>query len=365
MKAFVTGGTGFTGRRVVRRLIERGYDVTCLVRRPETAADLVNLEATLVKGDITAPESMRQGMAGADVVFHTAAWCELGLTPIAAERMARVNIDGTENVLGLAVELGVPKIVYTSTMAVLGDTHCAVVDETYRRDSPFQSAYDRTKYWAHQVAQRYIDQGAPVVIVMPSAIYGPGDPHPIARLIRLMLRRRLPIVPGADTGIAAAHVEDVAEGHILAAEKGTIGQSYILGGDLLTVGDALQIIARMAGVPAPLLLLHSNVMRPLRPLASWLEQRFPLPEMLSSETMHTLGCTWMVTSAKAERELGYTHRSIEEGMAETISWEAAQLRKQTTPASTRRGTVALLVMTATLLVISVIFFRGRRNRTQN
>jgi dihydroflavonol-4-reductase len=363
MKAFVTGGTGFVGRHVVRRLIERGYDVTCLVRRPETAADLQKLGATLVKGDITAPESMRQGMAGADVVLHIAAWCELGLTHIAAERMARVNIDGTENVLGMAVELGVPRIVYTSTMAALGDTHSAVVDETYHRDSPFQSAYDRTKYWAHQVAQRYIDQGAPVVIVMPSAVYGPGDPHPMATLIRLMLRRRLPVVPGADTGFTAAYVEDVAEGHILAAAKGAIGESYILGGDMLTVGDALQIIARMAGVPAPLLFLGSDVMHPLRPVASWLEQRFPLPAPLSSEMMRTLGCTWMVTSAKAERELGYTHRSIEEGMAETISWEAAQLRKQALPGPTHQGSAASIALVATLLVISVILLRGRRDRT--
>ena len=359
MKAFVTGGTGFIGRHVVQHLIDRGYDVTCLVRRPENATDLRDVGATIVQGDITHRDSMRAGMTGADVVFHCAGWYEIGLSPSAAQRMERINVDGTENVLGLAVELAVPKIVYTSTAAVLGNTYSVVVDETHQRDSPFDSAYDRTKYQAHQVAERYISQDAPIIIVLPTGVYGPGDHSMIGTFLRLLLRRMVPLMPGADTGFSFVYVDDVARGHVLAAEKGQAGQSYVLGGDVMTVGDAMQVIARLAGVPAPLLLLDSRLIAPLRPLVTWLERFVPLPSVVSSEMLNTLGSTWWVTSAKAERELGYTHRPIEEGMAETVTWEVAQLRGQ--PAVLHAST--LLTLAAVTLLLGLRLLRGRRQHT--
>jgi dihydroflavonol-4-reductase len=328
MKAFVTGGTGFIGEPLVRRLIERGYAVTCLTRHPERATSLREMGTALVRGNITDPETMRGPMQGSDIVIHSAAWNEVGVSPGAEERMHQINVGGTENVLGLAVELGVPKIIYTSTVKVLGDTHGRVIDESFERDSPFYSACDRTKYQAHQVAEGYIAQGAPIIIVMPAGVYGPGDHSLIGRLLRLVLRRLLPIAPGADTGLSFVYVDDVAEGHVLAVEKGEIGATYILGGEVMTIGDAVQVIARLAGVPAPLLLLNSGWVAPLKPLTRWLERWANLPWLLSSETLNTLGYTWWVASDKAERELGYSYRAIEEGMAATVIWEAAQLRSQ-------------------------------------
>ncbi len=360
MNAFVTGGTGFIGRRVVQRLLERGYNVTCLVRRPEKAAALRELGANIVQGDITDRESMRQGMSGADVVFHCAAWYAVGLPPSAAERMERINVGGTENVLGLASELGVPKIVYTSTLNILGDTHGLVIDETHHRDSPFLSVYERTKHQAHKLAERYAADGAPVVIVMPGSVYGPGDHSLIGTFLRLLLRRTLPVMPGADTCLTLTYVDDAAEGHILAAEKGRVGESYILGGDVMTVGDAMQLVARLAGVSAPLLLLDSSLITPLQSLTIWLERYVTLPSILSSELTNTLGVTYMGTGAKAERELGYTHRSLEEGMAETVLREAAQLRDQPTILQPK----TLLVLTAILFTLGAILLRGRREHTQ-
>jgi dihydroflavonol-4-reductase len=241
----------------------------------------------------------------------------------------------------------------------LGDTHGKVVDETYQRDSPFSSAYDRTKYKAHQVAERLIDQGAPLVIVMPAAVYGPDDHSMLATFLRLILRRMLPIMPAADTGFSLVHVDDVARGHVLAAEKGQIGESYILGGDIMTAGDAFQIVARMAGVPAPLLLLDSNILTPLRPIANWLEKFVALPALLSSETLSTLGATWLADSSKAERELGYTHRSFEEGMAETITWEAARLHQQATLIPLHYQAAALATTLVALLILGIQFLRRR------
>jgi dihydroflavonol-4-reductase len=298
-------------------------------------------------------------MTGADVVFHCAGWYEIGLSSSAAQRMEQINVDGTENVLGLAVELAVPKIVYTSTAAVLGDTYSVVVDETHQRDSPFGSAYDRTKYQAHQVAERRIAQDAPIIIVLPTGVYGPGCHSAIGTFLRLLLRRMVPLMPGADTGFSFVYVDDVAKGHVLAAEKGQAGQSYTLGGDVMTVGDAMQVVARLAGVPAPLLLLDSRLIVPLKPLVTWLERLVPLPSIFSSEMLNTLGSTWWVTSAKAERELGYTHRPIEEGMAETVTWEVAQLRSQPAVLPTR----ILFALAAVTLLLGLRLLRGRRQHT--
>jgi dihydroflavonol-4-reductase len=154
-------------------------------------------------------------------------------------------------------------------------------------------------------------------------------------------------------------VDDLARGHVLAAEKGQLGQSYILGGDLMTIGDAVQAVARLAGVRAPWLFFNAQWIAPLQPLADRLEQFFPLPGLFSAETLRTMGATWMGTSAKAERELGYTHRSFEDGMAETIGWELAQLYGQPVSAPSR---TALLALAAVACIGLVILLRRRRNQ---
>jgi len=354
MKAFVTGGTSFIGRRVVQQLVERGYDVTCLERHPKNAAELCEFGATTAHGAIVDRESMRSGMAGADVVFHIGAWHEVGPLPSAQISAVRTYVDGTENVLGLAMELGVPKIVYTSTAGVWGDTHARVVDEGFQRDSPFDTALDRVTFEAHQIAMRFIAQGAPVIIVMPTGVYGPADQSVIGSFLRLQLRGLLPAVPGADTGLSFAYVDDVAEGHILAAEKGTAGQAYVLGGDVMTIGDAFQVTARLAGVSAPLLLLDSRWFYPVGLLVNWFERFIALPPLLSYETLCSMGHTWWGTSVKAERELGYTHRSIEEGMADTVLWEARHLRRQPSPIRSK-PMVALVI--AALFTGTVLFLR--------
>jgi dihydroflavonol-4-reductase len=362
MKAFVTGGTGFVGKRLVRQLLERGYDVTCLVRSLEQATHLREMGAVLVPGDVTNRDSMRAGMSGADVVFHLAAWHEASLPPGADKRMERINVGGAENVLGLAAELNVPKIVYTSTVNVLGDTHGTIVDETYRHSGPFRSVYDRTKYEAHQLAQQYAAQGVPVISVMPATVYGPGDTGMLCVLWQLLLRRMLPVLPGADIGLSFVHVDDVAQGHVLAAERGQVGHSYILGGDAMTIGDAVQVVTRLAGVPTPLLFLNSNLAMPFQPLMRWLERFAPLPPLLSAEMARWLGTTWLVSSDKAEHELGYTHRSFEEGMAETVTWEATQLHGKLTFAPGRTAKVLLALTAAASISGLVLLLRGRFHR---
>ncbi len=173
MRAFVTGGSGFIGRSLIRQLIEQGHTVRALGRSESSLNTVRLLGAEPVAGDITDKESMRAGMTGCDTVFHVAAWYEIGSRDwITAERL---NIDGTRHVLTLAFELGVPRIVYTSTVGVFGDTRGALVDESYYAEGPFQNLYERTKWLAHyKVAVPLIEQGAPIIIVMPGASMGLG-----------------------------------------------------------------------------------------------------------------------------------------------------------------------------------------------
>jgi dihydroflavonol-4-reductase len=358
MKAFVTGGTGFVGRRVVRLLVERGYVVTCLERQPQTAAELSEYGATIAHGDTGDRESMRATMEDADVVFHIPAWHEAGPLPSAPIPPVRAFVAGAENVLGLAMELQIPKIVYTSSVGVWGHTYGRVVDEKFQREGPFSTSFERAAFDAHQLAQGFVTKGAPIVTVIPTGVYGPTDPSLIGTLLRLQLRGLLVVVPGADTGLSFTYVDDIAAGHVLAAEKGTAGQSYILGGDVMTIGDAFDITARLAGVSPPLLLLGSKWLRPVGTLVNWLERFLTLPLPLNRAAWSALGQTWWGTSAKAEQELGYTHRTIEEGMADTVLWEARQIRGLPSPIPNRP---LFVLVFAALLTGALLWRRGKRS----
>jgi len=176
VKVFVTGGTGFIGGHVVRRLRERGDDVVALVRNPEKGAALADAGCELVAGTLADREAIRAAMDGCDAVIHGAAIYEVGIPDSARRPMYEANVAGTENVLGAALEAGIPRVVYVSTVAAFGNTHGEVVDETYQHPGEsFTSYYEQTKYEAHQIAKRLIAEGLPCVIVQPGGVYGPHD----------------------------------------------------------------------------------------------------------------------------------------------------------------------------------------------
>lgn len=342
MKAFVTGGTGFIGRHVVAKLVARGDDVVALVRSDAGAALLTDLGAQVVRGDILDTASMRAGMEGSDVVFHMAAWYKVGGSDwMDAEA---INVGGTRKVLRLAVELGIPKIVYTSTVAVFGDTHGRLVDESYRQNGPFLTEYDRTKWLAHyKVALPLIEKGAPIVIVMPGGVYGPGDTSIIAETMRLFYQG-LPAVPGADTAFTYAHVDDVAEGHILAAERGVVGESYILAGPAIPLGEMVDFWGYLLERKPPLLRLPSRMVRPFAPLAGGLQSALGLPSAFSREATASLGVTYMARSDKARAQLGWTTRPLQTGMLETFAWIAETEARGQETAVSREQKVALAAL---------------------
>ncbi len=361
MKAFVTGGSGFIGQHVVRKLIERGYAVFALARSDESAAIVEDLGATAVLGDITNAASMREGMKGSDIVFHIAAWNKIGAPDwLKAETM---NVSGTRKVLRLAHELGVPKIIYTSSIIVFGNTKGKLADETYFQSNPLETEYARTKWLAHyKVALPLIEKGAPIIIVMPGAVYGPGDTGPIANIMRLFYRG-LPVVPAPDSTITYAHVEDIAEGHLLAAEKGKIGESYILAGPAVPLGEMVDFWAHLTGKRAPSLRIPSEWIRPFAPLVGILESFIPLPSMFSREAIASLGTTHMARSDKARTELGWQTRPLQTGMLETFEWIAeteAEKGMTAVPPSREKQMAGVALTTAFALFLVWLLFDRRR-----
>ncbi len=311
MRYFVTGATGFIGTRLARQLREAGHEVDAIARDPGKAGDLARIGVRLHKGDITDKESMRTPMAGADGIFHLAAWYKIGEKDKSPG--VRSNIEGTRNVLGLMEELGIPKGVYTSTLAVFGDTKGQVPDESYRHDGPWLSEYDRTKWVAHyEVAEPMMKKGLPLVVVQPGVTYGPGDPSQMGIALREYLERKLRGVPKG-SAYCWGHVEDTAAGHVLAMERGRPGQSYIIAGEPKTFIDAIEMAERITGIPAPR----------MRPSPGFV--RF-LAALTRSEMLRvSAGATYLGSNVKAKRDLGLRHRPLEEGLRETLLAEMRTL----------------------------------------
>lgn len=318
-KYFVTGATGFIGGEIVKQLIGRGHKVVALVRSPHKAGMLKALGVEMHAGDITDRDTLRAPMQGVDGVFHVAAWYQVGVPEPLADR---INVDGTRNVLKTMRTLEIPRGVYTSTVAVFSDTRGAIPDETYRYDGPHLSQYARTKWIAHyRVALPKIQEGLPLTVVMPGLVYGPGDTSGMHTALVDLLRGRLPVTP-ARTAFCWAHVEDTARGHILAMEKGLAGETYIITGPRHTFEQAFDVAARIGKVRAPLMHPGPRTMRSAAALMSLAGRFATLPAVLQPESLRVLaGTTYLGANDKAVRDLGFTARPIEEGLAQTIEHE--------------------------------------------
>jgi len=322
MKYFVTGTTGFIGGRVARQLREAGHEVVAIVRDPAKAKELADSGVSLHQGDVTDKESMRAPMTGVDGVFHIAAWYKVGVRD--KRPGVKVNIEGTRNVLELMKELNIPKGVYTSTLGVNEDTGGKLVDETYRYSGPFYSEYTRTKAAAQRLAESFIADGLPLVIVMPGATYGPGDTSTVRVTLIQYLQRQLPMVP-QQSAYCWAHVDDLARAHILAMEKGKPGETYIIAGPMHTIVDGLKIAEQITGIPAPRA-APAAMFKAMSVVMGLIEKIVPLPEAYTRESLRgAAGVTYLGDNSKARRELGYNPRPLKEGLAETLQHEMRML----------------------------------------
>jgi dihydroflavonol-4-reductase len=319
MRAFLTGGTGFVGGRLVDRLRQRSDDVVALVRSPDKARALSAQGCTLVEGDLESRAAMEEAMRGCESVFHLAADYRVGVRDEARESMERTNVEGTRNVLDAAHAAGVRKIVYVSTVAVFGNTHGDVVDETYAHPGKsFTSKYEETKWRAHLVAMEKASAGVPVVLVQPGAIYGPGDTSAMGEQLQQAATGRLPAVAFPGLGLNMVHVDDVVAGILAALDQGTPGESYVLGGEITTMRGALEAAAQAAGRKAPRFNVPTPVLRALTPVGPLVGKAMGAPPNLRELISSADGVTFWASDDKARSQLGYTPRDLATGMGQVF-----------------------------------------------
>jgi nucleoside-diphosphate-sugar epimerase len=316
MKYFVTGATGFIGGVLAKKLREAGHEVHASVRDVNKADELKKLGVKLFKGDVTDKESMREAMTGVDGVYHVAGWYKVGMKDKSGGE--KVNIQGTLNVLELMQELKIPKGVYTSTCAINSDTKGKLADENYHFSGKHISEYDRTKAVAHEIANEFIKNGLPLVIVQPGLVYGPDDTSSVRTSLINFLKGNLPILP-SQNAYSWAHVDDIVQGHILAMQKGKVGESYIICGEAFKIVDAFRLASQVSGKKAPMTVPY-QMMKVMSALATPFNSI--LPASYTSEGLRVIaGTTYIGDNNKAKRELGYNPRSVSEGWVETVKHE--------------------------------------------
>lgn len=326
MKTLVTGTTGFLGSSIARSLLDAGRNVRVLVRKNADLANIKGLDVEKVEGDLRDTDSLKRALDGCSVLYHAAAYYSLWSKDSGA--MYDINVQGTRNILEAARELNLERVVYTSTVGCIGLNH----DKTPANEStPFDQTllcndYKRSKYQAEQVALEMADKGLPVVIVNPSAPVGPHDikPTPTGQIVLDFMLGKMPAY--LDTGLNLIDVRDCAKGHLLAEEKGRVGERYILGNKNLSLKQILDLLAPMAKRKAPSIQMPYAVAY----AAGW------TCEMISDLITHKapavpLGGVKMAKHhmyfdpTKAVRELGLPQNPVETALKDAVDWTREHL----------------------------------------
>jgi dihydroflavonol-4-reductase len=320
MRVVLTGATGFIGGVVARQLQARGDAVVAIVRDPARAADLGDLGVELTAGDLSDVDAIVDQLAGADALVHMAGSYRIGIRPSERPAMLDANVGTTTRILDAAARAATPRILYTSTANVLGNTHGEVVDETHVRDlaEGFFSYYDLTKFQAHELVAARIGGGAPVTIVMPGGVYGPGDHSEAGGQLALAHAGKLPYIALGDIGLSWTYVDDVADGIVRVLDRGRLGESYILSGPSLLLRDAVGAAAIAGRKRPPRLVLPTGLLRLFIPVSRRFGAVGGLPANLAETIKAGDGVTYWARAAKAERELGFTARDLESGLRATF-----------------------------------------------
>ncbi len=320
MTVLVTGATGFVGGHVARLLSESGERVRLLLRPGSDTRTLTGLSYETVQGDLCDIASLRNALRGCRRLFHVAAHYSLWASDPGL--LYRSNVEGTRNILEVAREVGVERIVYTSTVGALGNPGDGRpgTEETPVSLSEMVGHYKRSKYLAEQVALAAAREGLPVVIVNPSTPVGPGDvkPTPTGQMIVDFLNRRMPAY--IETGLNLIAVEDVARGHLLAMEKGRVGEKYILGFRNLALREILEILGRIAGLTPPRIRLPRWTVLPLAYVSDQASRLTGRPPRIPLEGVRMAKKKMFFDARKAVRELGLPQSPVEEALERAVQW---------------------------------------------
>jgi dihydroflavonol-4-reductase len=316
----VTGASGFVGWHVARLLLDRGHNVRALVR---ASSPIPELDVERVTGDLRDADSLVRAAEGCGLVFHVAA--DYRLWSKRPEEMYRSNVDGTRNMLQAAQAAGVERVVYTSTVGCIGVPAGGIGDENQPVSiDDMTGVYKRSKFMAEQVALGFARGGLPVVIVNPTAPMGDHDfkPTPTGQIVVDFLRGAMPAY--IDTGLNVVNVRDVALGHLLACEKGRVGERYILGAANMTLGQILQELAQITGRKAPTIELPYFVAWTAGVITTGLAHLTGIPPRAPLEAVRMAKKKMWVSHEKAARELGYSPCPAASALADAVAWFSRQ-----------------------------------------
>jgi len=319
-KTLVTGGTGFVGRAVVEELLARGRAVRVLARNPEHPA-LQGLDVKVALGDLKDPESLQNALTGCDRVFHVAADYRLWVPD--PQEMYAVNVEGTRHLLAAALAAGLSRVVYTSTVGALGNPGNGTpgTEATPVSLADMVGHYKRSKFLAEQVALEFAGRGLPVVIVNPSTPVGPWDsrPTPTGEMIVEFLKGKMPAY--LETGLNLIHVKDVARGHLLAEERGRVGEKYILGCENLSLSRIFQMLGEISGRPAPRVRLPYWPILALAYLSEfWANRVSGRPPRIPLTAVQMAKKFMYFDNAKAVKELGLPQTPVRRALQDAVAW---------------------------------------------
>jgi len=336
MKVFLTGGTGFIGQAVVRRIRARGWVLKVLVRNPDSAPArwIARQGGELVAGDVTAKQGLTDALAGADVLIHNAGVYEIGADAATIARMHAVNVEGSRIILEVAAAAKISRTIYVSSIVALGATGWPPApsiprDETFELEARCLTPYETTKTEGHRIALEFRARGLPLTIAMPNAVAGANDHSAIGHTLRLVLLGAMPPVAwGGDVIFALVDVDALAEGFCLAAEKAAMGEDYLFCGDSAKMRDVFAAWGRISGKMTPRWFLPYDLMRPSMALMEPLLRALGVPAFLSRDSVDTQRGHFNYTSAKARRDLGWTHPAFADMWPSIIAREQALMAKR-------------------------------------
>lgn len=320
MRALVTGATGFVGAAVARALLREGWEVRALARKGSDRRNLQPIAVEVFEGDLADADSLARALGGCEGLFHVAADYRLGAFD--PQQLYKTNVEGTRNILNAARDAGVRRVVYTSSVATIGIPKDGTpgTEESPSTLADMIGHYKRSKYLAEEVAREAARAGIAVVIVNPSTPVGPGDvkPTPTGQLVFDAAAGRMPAY--VDTGLNIVHVDDVANGHLLAYHRGRVGERYILGGQDMTLREILIEIARLVGRKPPSVRLPSSVVMPIAYVAEAFARMTGRSTRVTVEGVRMARKLMFFSSAKAARELGYQWRAPTQAFVDAIEW---------------------------------------------
>ncbi len=320
-RIFITGSTGFIGRKLAMKLANEGNEVVALIRSKSKAKDLIHDRISFVEGDLFAEAALKKGMEGCDEVYHLAAFASVWAKD---DTFKTVNIDGTLNILDAAKSQGVKKTVVTSTAGVIGPAIDGPVNEDTPRQVDFFTDYESTKHESELKIKEYVAAGQHIVIVNPTRVYGPGPlnvSNSVTKLVKQYIAGKWKFMPGDGMSTGNyVYVDDVINGHILAMKNGRAGERYLLGGEDATYHELFDTIADIGGKKYKLYKMPLGVMLTFGKLQLFLAENFGRQPMITPGWVRKYLYKWSVSSTKAQKELGYQVTPLKQGIQQTVDW---------------------------------------------